>query len=107
FAIFLVLLGLATLAAILLIVLGAPAQKKEEPAAAPSATAPPGLTAEQVRRRLDEHKPALQSCVNEALRRDPGLKLGGINVATPSPPRAKSPKRASISGAWTRVRSAP
>jgi predicted Zn finger-like uncharacterized protein len=40
------------------------------------------LTAEQVHRKLDENKPALQGCVDDALRRDPHLKLGKIHVAT-------------------------
>ena len=47
--------------------------------APPSAT---GLTADQVHRKLDENKPALQGCVDEALRRDPQLKVGKIHVAT-------------------------
>ncbi len=41
-----------------------------------------GLTADQVHRKLDENKPALQGCVDEALRRDPQLKVGKIHVAT-------------------------
>src|SRR5439155_1303876 len=52
---------------------------------APSNAAPPaaiGLTADQVRRKLDENKPALQDCVDDALRRDPSLKVGKIHVAT-------------------------
>jgi TonB family protein len=35
-----------------------------------------------VRKKLDEHKPALQGCVDEALRRDPHLRLGRIHIAT-------------------------
>jgi predicted Zn finger-like uncharacterized protein len=59
----------------------------EPPAPAHAATAPApapvaGLTAEQVRKKLDEHKPALQGCVDEALRRDPHLRLGRIHIAT-------------------------
>ncbi|HEY6912948.1 MAG TPA: GYF domain-containing protein, partial [Myxococcales bacterium] len=50
--------------------------------AAPAAAPVAGLTAEQVRKKLDEHKPALQGCVDEALRRDPKLKLGRIHIAT-------------------------
>ncbi|HET9752359.1 MAG TPA: GYF domain-containing protein [Myxococcales bacterium] len=59
-----------------------------EPPAPAHATAPPtpvpipGLTADQVRKKLDEHKPALQGCVDEALRRDPHLRLGRIHIAT-------------------------
>lgn len=56
----------------------APAHPNTAPAAAPVA----GLTAEQVRKKLDEHKPALQGCVDEALRRDPHLRLGRIHIAT-------------------------
>jgi hypothetical protein len=86
FAIFLVLLGLATAATVLFIVLGAgPAKKGEPPATTAAIPAPPpavGLTAEQVRRKLDEHKPALQGCVDDALRRDPKLQVGRIHVAT-------------------------
>ena len=85
FAIFLVLLGLATAATVLFIVLGAGAGKKSDPATTAAIPAPPaaaGLTAEQVRRKLDEHKPALQGCVDDALRRDPNLRVGQIHVAT-------------------------
>ena len=42
----------------------------------------PVLTAEQVHRKLDENKPALQGCVDDALRRDPQLKVGKIHVST-------------------------
>jgi hypothetical protein len=58
----------------------------DPPAAKPAESAPPspaaGLTAEQVRRKLDESKPALQGCVDEALRRDPRLRVGKIQVST-------------------------
>ncbi|HET9751783.1 MAG TPA: GYF domain-containing protein, partial [Myxococcales bacterium] len=59
----------------------------EPPAPAPTSAPPapgptPGLTADQVRKKLDEHKPALQGCVDEALRRDPHLRLGRIHIAT-------------------------
>jgi predicted Zn finger-like uncharacterized protein len=49
------------------------------PAAAPATT---GLTAEQVHRKLDENKPALQGCVDEALQRDSSLRVGKIHVTT-------------------------
>jgi len=49
------------------------------PAAAPAAT---GLTAEEVHRKLDENKPALQGCVDEALQRDSSLRVGKIHVTT-------------------------
>ncbi|HZX97363.1 MAG TPA: GYF domain-containing protein [Myxococcales bacterium] len=65
-----------------------PPPKPVEPAAPPPkpAAAPPalstGLTADQVRRKLDENKPALQGCVDEALRHDPHLRVGKIHIAT-------------------------
>ena len=65
-----------------------PEQKPREPQpeppreAAQAAPASPGLTADQVHRKLDENKPALQGCVDEALVRDPNLKVGKIYVAT-------------------------
>ena len=71
----------AAAAVTLWIVLGSSPRKSE----APSNAAPPaaiGLTADQVRRKLDENKPALQDCVDDALRRDPSLKVGKIHVAT-------------------------
>ena len=67
----------------------APAPRQEQKApepAPPPATVPTspaaGLTADQVRRKLDEGKPALQGCVDDALRRDPRLRVGKIHVAT-------------------------
>jgi len=71
----------AAAAVTLWIVLGSSTRKSE----APSNAAPPaaiGLTADQVRRKLDENKPVLQDCVDDALRRDPSLKVGKIHVAT-------------------------
>ncbi len=53
------------------------AKPKEMPE--PQAT---GLTADQVRRKLDDNKPALQGCIDEALRRDPNLRVGKIHIAT-------------------------
>jgi predicted Zn finger-like uncharacterized protein len=44
---------------------------------APKAT---GLTADQVRKKLDDNKPALQTCVDDALKRDPKLRAGKIHV---------------------------
>jgi hypothetical protein len=41
-----------------------------------------GLSADQVRKKLDENKPALQGCIDEALRRDPNLRVGKIHIAT-------------------------
>jgi predicted Zn finger-like uncharacterized protein len=60
-----------------------PQQPAPIPQPAPEAqAAPAGLTAEQVSRKLDENKSSLQGCVDDALRRDPQLKLGKIHVAT-------------------------
>ncbi len=74
---------------------GAPAPPAPVPAAAPREEKPParpepkaqaaastGLTADQVRRKLDENKSALQGCIDEALRRDPNLRVGKIHIAT-------------------------
>lgn len=52
-----------------------PVEKKPEPV-------PTGLTADQVRKKLDENKGALQGCIDEALRRDPNLRVGKIHIAT-------------------------
>ena len=59
--------------------------EEAKPAGAPGAVHPGAvsvLTAEEVHRKLDENKPALQGCVDDALRRDPHLKVGKIHVAT-------------------------
>ncbi|HEY4883481.1 MAG TPA: GYF domain-containing protein [Myxococcales bacterium] len=64
---------------------GDPVLEEAKPAGAPGAVHPGAvsvLTAEQVHRKLDENKPALQGCVDDALRRDPHLKVGKIHVAT-------------------------
>jgi len=94
FLVFLGLIALAAAAIVLWIVLASLAREAPErsaesrppsqPAPAPQAPpeAPAGLTAEQVTRKLDENKPALQVCVDDALRRDPQLKLGRIHVVT-------------------------
>jgi predicted Zn finger-like uncharacterized protein len=105
FIVFLALMALAVGAIVLWIVLGAVPQKPPEPRseggssarvgprvqtgapatrpAEPSpATAFIGLTADQVRRKLDENKPALQDCVDDARRRNPTLEVGTIRVAT-------------------------
>jgi predicted Zn finger-like uncharacterized protein len=60
---------------------GDPVPEEAKPAEAPG-VAVSVLTAEQVHRKLDENKPALQGCVDDALRRDPHLKVGKIHVAT-------------------------
>lgn len=41
-----------------------------------------GLTPAQVRRKLDESRGALQGCVDDALRREPNLRVGRIHIAT-------------------------
>jgi hypothetical protein len=58
------------------------------PAAAPVAPAA-GLTAEQVRWKLDDNKGALQSCIDEALHRDPNLRVGKIHIATTIAPNGQ------------------
>src|SRR5207249_4165227 len=85
---FVALFASAAAAMVLWIVLGSSPRKSEAPgpqarAGAQAASAAAiGLTADQVRRKLDEHKPALQDCVDDALRRDPALRVGKIHVAT-------------------------
>ncbi len=59
-----------------------PKPAETTPSPGPAAQARPiGLTAEQVRQKLDENKSALQGCVDEALRRDPNLRVGKIHIA--------------------------
>jgi predicted Zn finger-like uncharacterized protein len=106
FVVFLGLIALAAAAIVLWIALASAPSKEEgkpepqsqrlDPASAPrpapdrshdpapEESNPAGavLTAEQVHRKLDENKPALQGCVDDALRRDPHLKVGKIHVAT-------------------------
>ena len=118
FMVFLGLMALAAAAIVLWVVLAAGPEKDEprtevrsqgnHPAAAPQAAqpaepadprpgvpspqeqaAPTGLTADQVHRKLDENKPALQGCVDDALRRDPHLKVGKIHVATTIAPNGQ------------------
>jgi predicted Zn finger-like uncharacterized protein len=49
-----------------------------EPATVPAA----GLTADQVRKKLDDNKGALQGCIDDALKRDPNLRVGKIHLST-------------------------
>ncbi|MFN2546994.1 MAG: GYF domain-containing protein [Myxococcales bacterium] len=72
--------------------------RPEQPPAPPLAEAkapekPPekqtGLTADQVRKKLDENKAALQGCIDEALRRDPNLRVGKIHIATTIAPNGQ------------------
>ncbi|HUJ24541.1 MAG TPA: GYF domain-containing protein [Myxococcales bacterium] len=67
----------------------AQAKQETQPPAQPADAKPPekpvapaGLTADQVRKKLDENKGALQGCIDEALRRDPNLRVGKIHIAT-------------------------
>jgi len=60
-------------------------EKPPEKPAAPST----GLTADQVRKKLDENKAALQGCIDEALRRDPNLRVGKIHIATTIAPNGQ------------------
>ena len=61
-------------------------RKTEEKPAAPAPQEPPGaapaLSQEQLLRKVDESKPALQGCVDEALKRDPSLRVGKILIST-------------------------
>jgi predicted Zn finger-like uncharacterized protein len=41
-----------------------------------------GLSAEQVRKKLDENKGNLQTCIDDALKRDPNLRVGRIHLIT-------------------------
>jgi len=41
-----------------------------------------GLSAEQVKRKLDESKGALQKCVDDAVKYSPNLKVGRIHIST-------------------------
>ena len=81
-----------------------PAAAKPQPPPAPVAEAKPaekppekppaqatqtGLTADQVRKKLDENKAALQGCIDEALRRDPNLRVGKIHIGTTIAPNGQ------------------
>jgi hypothetical protein len=61
-------------------------RKTEEKPAAPAPQEQPGaapaLSQEQLLRKVDESKPALQGCVDEALKRDPSLRVGKILIST-------------------------
>ncbi len=63
-----------------------PAEKPPDPPPPEAKPLPPalptGLTADQVRKKLDENKGSLQSCIDEALRRDPNLRVGKIHIST-------------------------
>ena len=53
----------------------------EAPPPRPDERADLPLSASVVRKKLDENKRALQGCVDEALRREPALRVGKLNVA--------------------------
>ena len=56
---------------------------KEEAAAAPAPErAESTLTAEDIKKKLGENRGALQGCIDEALRKDPDMKVGKIRIAT-------------------------
>jgi predicted Zn finger-like uncharacterized protein len=65
-----------------------PEAKEGRPEEKPAGSAPqesagaPALSAEQLLRKVDESKPALQGCVDEALKRDPSLHVGKILIST-------------------------
>ena len=40
-------------------------------------------------KKIDEHKPALQACVDEAIRRDPHLSLARLKIATTIAPSGR------------------
>jgi hypothetical protein len=60
----------------------APEAKPVPPAEKEKPAEQAGLSADQVRKKLDENKPALQGCVDEALKRNPKLRVGKIHIAT-------------------------
>jgi hypothetical protein len=62
-------------------------QKPEQPAPArplPETPRAPttGLSADQVKRKLDENKGTLQKCVDDAVKYSPNLKVGRIHIST-------------------------
>jgi len=64
--------------------------RASEPASQPPPSVPAaGLTGEQVRRKLDEAKPSLQGCIDDALRRDPKLRVGKIHLAATIAPNGQ------------------
>jgi predicted Zn finger-like uncharacterized protein len=56
---------------------GGEPKPEEKPAAVP-----PSLSADDLKRKVDESKPILQGCVDEALQRDPALRVGKILIST-------------------------
>jgi hypothetical protein len=63
--------------------IGTHGPSSEEAAQAPAVEkADSGLTADDVRKKLDQNKGALQGCIDQALRREPNLRVGKIHIAT-------------------------
>src|SRR5229473_1666358 len=67
----------------------APADGERKPEEKPAATAPgdppaaaPALSPDELKRKVDESKPVLQGCVDEAVKRDPSLQVGKILIST-------------------------
>jgi hypothetical protein len=52
------------------------------PAAPPTSTAEAALTPADIRKKLVENKGALQSCIEDALKKDPALKVGKVKIKT-------------------------
>jgi GYF domain 2 len=64
---------------------GGEAKVEERPAGnAPgdSSAAAPALSPDELKRKVDESQPVLQGCVDEALKRDPSLRVGKILLST-------------------------
>ncbi len=66
-----------------------PADGERKPEEKPAATAPgdppaaaPALSPDELKRKVDESKPVLQGCVDEAVKRDPSLQVGKILIST-------------------------
>jgi predicted Zn finger-like uncharacterized protein len=96
-AIFIVLIALGVAAAVMFVgresgTVQQPqtTEQKSDRTAPPPRTAPDstprvpttGLSADAVKRKLDENKGALQKCVDDAVKYSPNLKVGRIHIAT-------------------------
>lgn len=58
------------------------AEEKPAGAAPRDSAAAASLDPDELKRKVDESKPALQGCVDEALKRDPALRVGKILIST-------------------------
>ena len=58
------------------------AEEKPAGAVPRESAAAPSLDPDELKRKVDESKPALQGCVDEALKRDPALRVGKILIST-------------------------